>query len=119
MSNVNIVYSKDDFYYYNPNTEDVPMDCSIFDIDNKDIDTSCLSDPNYDPDNSNKNYCYQRELCKNKNNADNILKITQSHTASDGRYSDFESKVSDELQNTINLGIGIVLCGYFIYRGLN
>jgi len=119
MSNVNIVYSKDDFYYYNPKTEDVPLNCSIFDMEKKDIDTKCLSDPSYHPENSNSNYCYQRELCKNKKNADNILKITNTHTASDGRYSDFKSKVDDEIQTSINLGIGIVLCGFFIYKGLS
>ena len=43
------------------------------------------------------------------------MSITHTHSGSEQRYEDVDKKYNTEIMNTVNLGIGIALCGLFIY----
>ena len=60
--------------------------------------------------------CFRRELCKNKQYADNIYKKQGNHSGSEEKYNDSLDMFHFTLLNTVNLTLGIGLIIYLIYR---
>jgi len=112
---VTVPYSQNDFFYVKAeesNTMPTEIECSNMDITNSQWDISC------NPTNigSNTNQCVYKELCKNRKNATTLYGLTNVNSGSDQKYLDTKRKYNEEIRNTINLGIGIVLLACFIYR---
>jgi len=106
-------YSQNDFYWASTdsNTFD-PTTCSA-DIQNaKDMDCT----PNtLSSDETNYNQCLQAQLCMNKSYSDWFMKTQSNHSGADGRYRDTKSLYYSSIQTTVNLSIGILGIGMFIY----
>jgi len=102
MASVNVEYRPSDFLY--PNIIKNNSDCA-----NVDITKDCTY---YSGDDAK---CFELEVCKNKNYAEYLMSITHTHSGSEQRYEDVDKKYNTEIMNTVNLGIGIALCGLFIY----
>jgi len=96
-------FSPNDFFYVKAEENDNrPLDCSNYpDITaescNKgDLDLKC-------------------QLCLNKNYANTLYSIQNENGGTDQRYEDVKTVYNDELFNSFNLGIGIIIATGFIY----
>jgi len=66
---------------------------------------------------SNIKECYlANEICNNKNNYDTLKEIQLSHSVSGSRFDDINSFYKTEILKSVNLGVGIVLLIYIIYK---
>ena len=61
------------------------------------------------------NDCYKQNYCDNKAKGQSILSMQSVHTGADGRYADTKNKYNMQLLSTINLGVGIIGIGVFIF----
>jgi hypothetical protein len=59
--------------------------------------------------------CLDAQLCLNKNNANKLYNLQNSHGGSDQRYKDIKTVYNDSLFNCFNLGVGIIITVGFIY----
>jgi hypothetical protein len=110
-----------DFFYYSNTLPNIPTDCSPYKITITDtnIEQSCVKDPTYSPNGTHTNdafYCYQRELCKNKQLTDNIVNMSYVNSGSEIRYDDFEKSMKRDILYSFNLGMGILFTSIFIYN---
>ena len=104
MTPVNIEYGPSDFFYSRNDDDTKNINCS-----NIDITKDCTY---YNGDDAK---CFELEVCKNKDYAKYLMSITHTHSGSEQRFEDVDKKYNTEIMNTVNLGIGIALCGLFIY----
>jgi len=88
MSNVDIAYSSTDFFYKN-----------------KDICTSSNDE--------SSNVCRS-----NKDKAMQLFNITKTHIVSNERLHNMQYKYNDSILNTINLGIGILVSGAYVFYNI-
>jgi hypothetical protein len=110
--NINVGYSPKDFFYTNAiKAGDMPTNCDqiLNGPYNKD---NCIGEKF----NDNQKECLDRELCRNKQLADSILDIQQTHSGSVGKFNDTVSIFNRELFKTANLSIGIMGLMILIYR---
>ena len=122
MSNVVINYSPNDFFYVkfdeqnNNSTIDVSLCSQLkpYEI----MDNSC-SKYNYNSSTTNKINCNLRELCKNKEKAEELQRIQNIHTGSDQNYLDTKYSYDTGLLRTFNLGVGIFIIIGLIYKNRN
>jgi hypothetical protein len=66
----------------------------------------------------NKEICTSsnNEECQsNKNKAMQLFNITKTHIVSNERLHNMQYKYNDSILNTINLGIGILLSGAYVF----
>ena len=59
--------------------------------------------------------CYKQSYCDNKAKGQSIIDLQSVHTGADGRFSDTKNKYNMQLLTTINLGVGIIGIGVFIF----
>jgi len=116
MSNIStIAYSQNDFFYANAEhngrmpTSDV---CNTMDLYNSYWDTSCNTINFAD----NSGNCINKELCINKQNATLISNVQNKNSGSLEKYENSKQIFNRTMLTTINLGIGIVVLGLFIYN---
>lgn len=122
MSNVLISYSPSDFFYVKFNQqEDTPTINNFVCNPLKPYDswdTSC-NITNYNSDGNNKLNCNLKELCKNKEKAENLQRMQNTHYGYDQNYLDTTKSYNTELLRTFNLGIGIFIIIGLIYTNRN
>jgi len=63
----------------------------------------------------NPEACIDAELCKNQKNANTLYSIQNQYGGSDQRYADVKRVYNNELFNSFNLGVGIIIATGFIY----
>lgn len=116
-------YNNDDFYCNSIGLT------TIKDIDpniNVDLTTFCKN-PTSNGNFYNQNNCSSynnnnvscnliNQLCENLNNFNQIKEIQTTHSASNSRYSDINSFYKTELLKSVNLGIGILILSFVIYK---
>ena len=110
--NINVGYNPKDFFYINAiKSGDMPKNCD--EILNRPYDkANCVGEKF----NDNERECLDRELCRNKQLADTILEIQQTHSGSIGKFNDTQMIFNRELFKTANLSIGIIGLMVLIYR---
>jgi hypothetical protein len=86
--------------------------CNTMDLYNSYWDTSC-NKINF-ADNSGN--CINKELCINKQNATLISNVQNKNSGSLEKYENSKQIFNRTMLTTINLGIGIVVLGLFIYN---
>jgi hypothetical protein len=116
MSNTTeLAYSANDFFYASAEhngkmpTADV---CNTMDIYNTNWDVSCNTINFID----NSGGCINRALCINKENAKSISNIQNRNSGSLEKYENSKQFFNRTLLTTINLGVGVVVLGLFIYN---
>lgn len=127
------VYFPDIAYCSKFNLEDNNMDfvcdLSANSMPLYDLDGNKVADKDgylYDPKSGNKildlsgnaikikdTYCNAREMCRNKEYADTIMKLDKNHASKNGQYLDIVTNTNLETLNIVNLSIGA-----FIMLGL-
>jgi hypothetical protein len=126
MSNVVISYSPNDFFYVkfdeqnNSSTIDNKVCDRLKPYDS--WDTSCNTD-NYDSigtnGTDNKNDCNLKELCKNKEKAEELQLIQNNHSGSGQNYLDTKDSYNTAFLRLFNLGVGIFIIIGLIYKNRN
>jgi len=122
MSNVVISYSPNDFFYVkfdeqnNSSTIDnnVCVPLKPYGI----WDTSCNKN-NYNLNENNKINCNLKELCKNKEKAEEIQLIQNNHNGSGQNYLDTKDSYNTAFLRLFNLGVGIFIIIGLIYKNRN
>lgn len=107
-------FNKRDFFYFSPKTQNKPPNCYGFSVKSKEKDEYCKSNIYI-----NDPFCYQRELCKNKENVEHVLKYFSSADGSSERYKDIKQFLNSQYIYTINITIGIIVALYFIHKYKN
>ena len=89
------------------------------DLQNDTIDQACTENPTRTDQtfkdakgntvNLGADFCYTREMCINKNLADQVMATDKTHAANDGRYLDIVTNTNLETLNITNLSIGIMV----------
>lgn len=59
--------------------------------------------------------CFKQAWCKNKAYSEEILGLQSVHTGADVRYLDTKDMYNRQLLTTVNLGVGILGIGLFIF----
>ena len=118
LFNYVLPYNQNDFFAYSSISFNDISNCRYFNLEDNNIDQLCDEDParkdlvlkdyNKKKIKLSSDYCYSRELCRNKSYADQILSIDNSHTAIDGQYLDAATRTNLEILNIANLSIGII-----------
>jgi hypothetical protein len=83
------------------NTEYSPTTCKTLNI-------NTLNDKN--------KKCVIEQICKNQEKYDMLKKIQTTHSVSTSRFQDINSFYNTEVLNSLNLGIGIAVLSFIIYR---
>jgi hypothetical protein len=114
LTSTYIGFNKTDFLYYQYQNETM-SDCS-----NSVYDTTCATNifsntSGYETTSQKYIDCYNGELCRNKQYADQINSITTSQTDSTKRVLDAESKFNMEVIKTVNYTMGIGLIVFTIF----
>jgi hypothetical protein len=121
IKNITIAYNPNDFYYYRANFSDgTKVNNNI----NGYTDTKCsISKTNTDNCRegtvADMEMCYNKELCKNYENAKEILTAQTNHDGAGTRHSDTNADYNRELMKSYNLAIGslgILTLFYFLYK---
>ena len=115
MSQITVGYSPNDFFYVSAEQDGTMPNgsqCNSLSPSDTHWDISCNSA------NFGKYYsdCVSKELCKNRDNVTNLYKLNNVHSGSDQNYLDTKTRYNEELINSFNLGMGIVLLSGLIYR---
>jgi hypothetical protein len=100
VNDVVVAFNMNNFFYKSADAND---------LDNCELQTELIA--RCDKININKNNihrCYQKELCDNRKNALMLQKSQMLYSGADGRYLDTRKLYFSSLQNTLNLGIGII-----------
>ena len=64
---------------------------------------------------TNSEDCYNQAYCKNKQYGEQIMASQSVHTGADVRFLDTKNTYNTQLMTTINLGVGILGVGLFIF----
>ena len=97
-------------FYYSTNRQDLPGDekCNELKEENESKLLDCDSGASADK-------CYQYELCKNKDLANEMYERRFNHQTSEASYENLHLKYKYGLLKTVNLSVGIVGALVFIY----
>jgi hypothetical protein len=88
---------------------------NITGIDNKKInDISCNVDTNYFKDNAQN--CVKKQLCQNKEYAEEIENLQIKHNGADEKFGDINSIYGFSLINVLNIGSGILFLFFLINK---
>ena len=100
-------YSPNDFFYNTLTTQGTfkPNECPV----KSPVD---CKEPIVD---DNIAGCENQAYCDNLDKSNTIMANQAVHTAADGRYSDTVQLYNTQLLTTINLGVGILGVGLFIF----
>ena len=121
MTDISVSYAKNDFLYYK-----YAFDASgkeLYNCENKTINSGTVL---YSVCSANTGLTtgapgpchptFSENLCKNKTSADRLLQQKVNHSGSDELYQNTTDQYNVERLNTINLGIGIVMCSIFLLK---
>jgi hypothetical protein len=124
MSNVVISYSPNDFFYVkfdeqnnNSSTIDNNLCFPLKPYDN--LDTNCNTDNYNSNGTNNKINCNLKELCKNKEKAEELQLIQNNHSGSGQNYLDTKDSYNTAFLRLFNLGVGIFIIIGLIYKNRN
>ena len=97
-------------FYYSTNRQDLPDEqkCSELIKQHEDGNLKCDKDGKVEE-------CYQYELCKNKNLANEMFEKRNNHLTSNASYEELHLKYNYAVLKTINLSVGIIGSIIFIY----
>lgn len=119
LFNYVLPYNQYDFYAYSEISFTDISYCPLLNINDNITDIKCNENPLrtdlklQDPSGNNialqNNYCYTRELCKNKSYADRVISMDQTHSANDGQYLDILTNTNLQTLNITNLSVGIIV----------
>ena len=101
-------YSSNDFLWSGITDPNVNCATTYADITMCTDSTTTTSNPTIDN-------CYKQSYCDNKAKGQSIIDLQSVHTGADGRFSDTKNKYNMQLLTTINLGVGIIGIGVFIF----
>jgi hypothetical protein len=121
MSNVVISYSPNDFFYvkFDEQNNSSTIDNRVCKGLNDSWDTKCNTD-NYDSNVTNdKIDCNLKELCKNKEKAEELQLIQNNHSGSGQNYLDTKDSYNTAFLRLFNLGVGIFIIIGLIYKNRN
>jgi hypothetical protein len=113
-NNVVVGYSPNDFFYVDAINQGVmPSDeeCKTMKPYDHSWDLSCGS---WFSDNSGN--CIKKELCINKDKAEHLTDIENTHSSAKEKYMNEKMNYDNILLNTINLGIGVMFLIIIIYK---
>ena len=114
-----VSYNENDFYC---NSIGKDVFNNILGINNKYSPTTCKrlnSNNDYKkltPDEFKNEKCVIEQICKNQEKYDMLKKIQTTHSVSTSRFQDMNSFYNTEVLNSLNLGIGIAVLSFIIYR---
>jgi hypothetical protein len=116
-NNVVVGYSPNDFFYMDAINQGVMPsgdDCKTLKPYDQSWDLSCGT---WFSDNSGN--CIKKELCINKDKAEYLSTVENTHSSSGEKYMNEKMSYDNVLLNTINLGIGVVFLLVIIYKNIN
>mgnify|MGYP001095729410 FL=1 len=97
-------------FYYSTNRQDLPDENTCMELIEKHKDETLKCD------NSGKiQQCYQYELCKNKNLANEMFERRNNHITTNASFNNLHLKYQYAVLKTINLSAGIIGSIIFIY----
>jgi hypothetical protein len=104
-------YSSNDYFYSIASENKIIDDeklkkCHKIDVYNEKKWNNLCNEDNF---HENKEKCIQRELCINKNFANDITNVKNKMSEADERYSNSVLDYKTKVNQTINLGIGIMI----------
>jgi hypothetical protein len=100
-SGIVVGFSPNDFFFVKAKEDGI--------MPTKSTCNSLFANPPQNCQSNPTNDCVNFELCNNENNANTLYNIQNNYGGFDQKYSDGKNMYNDELINTINLGIGIVI----------
>jgi len=115
LSDIIVGYNKNDFFYVNAeNNGDMPSASICKDLDTHNIkwDSKCNDDHFLD----NSGNCIEKELCINKEYVGTIKKLQEKHSGASEQYNNAKDVYDQTFAHTVNLGAGILLMSYLIYK---
>jgi hypothetical protein len=115
MNDVNVGYSKNDFLYYKyafDSSGKEQYNCSDNTIVPGVLKNTCGTPPPNGNDMCSQNFI--TNLCKNKEYADKLVNQKIHHSGSDELYQNTTAQYNIERLNLFNLGIGVIISGFFI-----
>jgi len=59
---------------------------------------------------------YTNDMCNNKSLTDKLENLSVSYGGEDERYANVMSKYETEVLNSFNLGIGLMIGAFFLYK---
>jgi hypothetical protein len=118
-----VSYNNDDFYCNSIGLTTLNnIDSNI----NVDLSTFCKNPNSYgefykkekcdSTFNTNDSCNLINELCENQNNFNKIKELQTTHSVANSRYSDIDSFYKTEVLKSVNLGIGIFILSFIIYK---
>lgn len=116
-NNIVVGYSPTDFFYVDAmhrGEMPTPEQCTAMKPYDPYWDLSCNADHITD----NSGVCLQKELCKNRDSAEWLVKSQNVYAGTDAKYSDTLSQYNQEWMFTINLGIGLLFVSGLIYKNV-
>jgi hypothetical protein len=123
MTDLSVSYAKNDFLYYKYAFDEFGKErynCQNDDPIKSGTVLRLVCDANPELKNSGApgpcNPTFSENLCKNKTSADRLLQQKVNHSGSDELYQNTTDQYNVERLNTINLGIGIVMCSIFLLK---
>ncbi len=121
MTDLSVSYAKNDFLYYK-----YAFDASgkeMYNCENKTINSGTVlrsvCENNINLTSGAPGPChptFSTNLCENKKYADQLLQQKVNHSGSDELYQNTTDQYNVERLNTLNLGIGIVMCSIFLLK---
>ncbi len=115
MNDVNVGYSKNDFLYYKyafDSSGKEQYNCSNNTIVSGVLKNTCDAIPSDGIDMCSDTF--KSNLCKNKEYADKLVNQKIHHSGSDELYQNTTAQYNIERLNLFNLGIGVIISGFFI-----
>ena len=122
MTDLSVSYAKNDFLYYKYAFDESGKE--MYNCQNNDpiksgtvLYSVCSANPGLES--GAPGPCHQtfsENLCKNKTYADTLLQQKVNHSGSDELYQNTTDQYNVERLNTVNLGIGIVMCSIFLLK---
>jgi len=119
-ANIIIGYNQNDFFYVKAKEDEIMPSEDTCNTILTEINspgntwTDKCSDVNIHTS-DNAIQCTNKELCRNKDSVGILYNLQNNKGGVNQKYLDTKKKYNDELLNTLNLGIGIIILGGFIY----
>lgn len=113
MSDILIGYNKNDFLYALTDQTQLP---SICDLSSNILYSSISCVPSSPSWQDNSNNCIKHEICKNRDNANEIYQLQNNHLGSSNvKLEDTNKMYKNEYMRSIHLTIGIIGIAAFIF----
>lgn len=108
INQIQLDYKPKDFYYYNSNLTPASTECDNYRILECDVSDSSWNDLSFN--------CYRKELCENRELANQVLSVNTTNLQTQTRQHDTMSIYQVTKLNTTNLLLGMFLMvGIMVY----